>query len=110
MTKQAPARTFIREWREHRGLSLERAAARVSERLPTTKASLSRMERGLQPYSQPILEALAWAYGCEPADLLMRNPADPEGIWSIWDRIPEAERPRAAAVLRAMITDKTGTS
>ncbi len=110
MSKQPASRTFIREWRESIPLSLERAAARVSERIPTTKASLSRIERGLQPYSQPILEALAWAYGCDPADLLMRNPADPEGIWSIWDSIPETDRPRAAAVLRAMLTDKTGST
>lgn len=75
----------------------------------TTKASLSRIERGLQPYSQPLLEALAEALGCEPADLLMRNPTDPDGIWSIWDNIAPADRPRAVAVLRAMLTDNTGT-
>jgi hypothetical protein len=39
----------------------------------------------------------------------MRNPADPDGIWSIWDNIPEADRPRAVAVLRAMLIDKTGS-
>ena len=86
-------------------MSLERLA----DRLGTTKASLSRIERGLQPYSQPILEALAEALACEPADLLMRNPTDPDGIWSIWDNIPAIDRPRAVAVLRAMLTDTTGT-
>ena len=106
MPKRPPSPTFIRQWREHRGLSLERLA----DRLGTTKASLSRIERGLQPYSQPILEALAEALMCDPADLLMRNPTDPEGIWSIWDSIPVRERPRAVAVLRAMMTDKTGNS
>lgn len=105
MPKTPPAPTYIRQWREHRGLSLERLA----DRLGTTKASLSRIERGLQPYSQPTLEALAAALACEPADLLMRNPTDPEGIWSIWDRIPERQRATAVAVLRAMLTDKTGT-
>ena len=105
MAKRPPSPTFIRQWREHRGLSLERLA----DRLSTTKASLSRIERGLQPYSQPLLEALAEALICSPADLLMRNPADPDGIWSIWDNIPEVDRPRAVAVLRAMLIDKTGS-
>ena len=100
-----PSPTFIRQWREHRQLSLERLA----DRLGTTKASLSRIERGLQPYSQPLLEALAEALACAPADLLMRNPADPDGIWSIWDNISEVDRPRAVAVLRAMLTDTTGS-
>lgn len=105
MPKRPPSPTFIRHWREYRGLSLERLA----DRLSTTKASLSRIERGLQPYSQPLLEALAEALICTPADLLMRNPLDPDGIWSIWDNIPEADRPRAVAVLRAMLTDNTGS-
>jgi transcriptional regulator with XRE-family HTH domain len=105
MAKRPPSPTFIRQWREFRQLSLERLA----DRLGTTKASLSRIERGLQPYSQPILEALAEALLCEPADLLMRNPVDPDGIWSIWDNIPENDRPRAVAVLRAMLIDKTGS-
>jgi len=39
----------------------------------------------------------------------MRNPTDPEGIWSIWDNIAEVDRPRAVAVLRAMLTDTTGS-
>jgi transcriptional regulator with XRE-family HTH domain len=105
MAKRPPSPTFIRQWREHRGLSLERLAGRLS----TTKASLSRIERGLQPYSQPILEALAEALTCAPADLLMRNPTDPEGIWSIWDNIPVLDRPRVVAVLRAMLSSATGT-
>jgi transcriptional regulator with XRE-family HTH domain len=95
-------RTFIRDWRKHRGLTLERLA----ERIPMANASLSRVERGLQPYSQPMLEAIAEALMCEPADLLMRRPND-DAIWSIWQSLKPESRNRALAVLRALQdTDK----
>lgn len=37
--------------------------------------SLGRIERFLQPYSQPILEGLASVYGCSPVDLIGVDPA-----------------------------------
>lgn len=101
--RQQYRRTFIRQWREHQGLTLEMLA----ERIGTAHASLSRVERGLQPYSQPLLEALAEALRVEPADLLMRNPEDPEGIWSVWDHAKPAER-RMIVDLAKTVT-KTGT-
>lgn len=96
-------RTFIRQWREFRGLTLEQLADRIA----STHASLSRIERGLQPYSQPILEAIADALGCDVADLLVRNPEDPEGIWSVWEHAKPAER-RMIVDLAKTVT-KTGT-
>lgn len=95
--------TFIREWREFRNLTLEQLADRVG----TTHASLSRIERGLQPYTQATLEALAEALMTEPASLLMRNPADPEGIWSIWDHAKPGEKRMIVDIARTVI--KTGT-
>jgi transcriptional regulator with XRE-family HTH domain len=41
-------------------MTLQQLAERVSRKTGgMTHASLSRIERGLQPYSQPILEAIA---------------------------------------------------
>lgn len=91
-------RTYIREWRQHRELTLEKLA----ERIGITHGALSKIERGQRPYSQALLEALAGELGTDPASLLMRNPGDPEGIWSIWDRVPPADRPRAINVLKAL--------
>jgi transcriptional regulator with XRE-family HTH domain len=69
----------IRAWRG--ALSLERLADRVRELgVPITAASLSRIERGLQPYEQRKLEAIAIALGCEPSDLLMRTPTSKSQI------------------------------
>jgi transcriptional regulator with XRE-family HTH domain len=88
IANRAHRKTYIREWRKSRGLTLEQ----VAEYLGITHASLSRIERGLQPYSQPIIEGLADFFVCDPAALLMRNPNDPDGIWSIWDKATKAER------------------
>lgn len=86
-------RTFIRQWREHRGLTLEALADRVGEKIGgMTHASLSRIERGRQPYSQLVLEAIAEALNVGVADLLIRNPGDPDAIWSIWDHAKPGER------------------
>lgn len=100
---------FIRAWRKSiPGLTLERLAERVSEKVPTTHATLSRIERGKLPYSQPILEALADAMGTTPASLIMRDPSTKGSIWDMLDQIPATERENAAKAL-AGFTKKTGT-
>jgi transcriptional regulator with XRE-family HTH domain len=96
-------RTFFKEWREHRGLSQERLA----ERLETSVASVSRIEAGKQPYTQDYLEALATALQADPASLLMRNPLDPDAIWSIWDSAKPGERRMIIDLARTVV--KTGT-
>lgn len=112
MLKKAFRPTFIRAWRTHRGLSLEALAARVEEILGRnmTYATLSRIERGKIAYTQPVLESIATALLCEPADLLMRNPLDKSAPWSILDSLKKAtpdERARIMAVVEALA--KTGT-
>jgi transcriptional regulator with XRE-family HTH domain len=53
-------RLFLREWREARGLTQARLLERIREREPTfSDATLSRLENGKQPYTQPVLETLA---------------------------------------------------
>jgi transcriptional regulator with XRE-family HTH domain len=87
--------TYIREWREHRGQTLEDTASGVGDKLGGfTHASLSRIERGLQPYSQPILEALALQLDTSPASMLERNPKDDiEGrFWTLWASASPAKR------------------
>lgn len=96
-------KTYIRQWRQHRRLTQERLA----ERLGINHGTLSKIERGLRPYNQPLLEAITRELGLSsPADLIMRDPSDPEGIWSIWDTLTAPERVQAVAVLQAI--RKTG--
>ena len=99
-------RTFLKEWREYRNLTQEKAAERIGVEQPT----LSRIERGVSPYSQDFLEQAAFAYMCEPADLLMRNPLDDDAVWSIADNLRKAspaDQERAAAIIDALLK-KTG--
>ena len=96
-------RIFLREWRKHRGYSQEQLA----EMIGTTHATLSRIERGLLPYNQPFLERAAEMLMCEPADLLVRNPQDPEGIWSIWDNAKPGQRRQIVEIAKTLL--KTGT-
>lgn len=101
--KRPRRRTYFRQWRIHRGLSQEQLA----NRLDTSVASISRIENGSQPYTQDVLEALADALNTDPASLLMRNPEEPEAIWSLWDNAKPGERQMIVEIARTVT--KTGT-
>ena len=78
MAKKPAHVHYIREWRQHRKISLRRLAARL-EMEPggdelVSYATLSRIENYKQPYSQPIINALADALDVEPWMLLKVNP------------------------------------
>lgn len=106
-----PARrpTYIRSWRKHRDLTLAQLADRLATELEVeiSEGQLSRIERGETPYSQDILEAIAAALRCEPADLLVRDPAAPDAIWSLWETLKPAERTQAVEILKTF--RRTGT-
>lgn len=89
--------TFFREWRKYRKLTLERLA----ERIDVTAGALSQLERGAVSYTQPMLEALAEALSCDPADLIMRPPDTAPGIAAIWDKIPPSDRLKLLPMLEA---------
>lgn len=63
---------FIRQWREIRGLTLREVDMLCDEEL--TYASISRIERGEQPYNEHTLKSLAQVYQVEPWVLLSVNP------------------------------------
>lgn len=85
--RQRPLRpTFLRQWREHRNLSQDDAA----ERIGIDRSLLSKVENGKAPYNQAFLEAAAYAYRCDVADLLMRNPLDKSAPWALIDVVREA--------------------
>lgn len=97
---------FLKQWRQHRGLTQDRLA----ERIGTSKGYISDLERGVRRYNQDLLEALADALTCSPADLLMRDPSQKDAIWSIWDQAKPAERQQIIAVARALTDKKDGTN
>ncbi len=102
--RKSPFRkTYIRAWRQHRNKTLQQLADAVG----TTHASLSRLERGKQPYSQALLEALAEALQTDVASLLMRDPSDPEAIWSVWEQAKPGVRRQIVEIAKTLT--KTGT-
>ncbi len=92
-------RTFIRQWREHRGYSLDRLAGMV----PMDKSNLSKVGRGILPYNQEMLEHLAEALMTDPASLLMRDPTNQDAIWTIWENASAGERQQIEAVAQALV-------
>lgn len=97
-----PRLYFFRQWRKFRGLTQEQAA----ERLLVDQSTLSRIERGTIRFGQEFLEAAAYAYQCEPADLLMRDPLVKDAAWSITDNLKKAtpdQREQIQAVVEALI-------
>lgn len=97
----ARQKTFLREWRKAAGKTL----VAVAEHLHMSHSQLSRIERGGQPYNQELLEALADLYMCDVVDLLIRDPSDPEGMWTLWERAKPGDRQRIVAVADALLKE-----
>lgn len=106
--KQKRRPTFLKAWRKHRQMTLVQACERVENLTgyQITDGQLSRVERGEQPYSQDLLEALAVLYQTEPPSLLMRDPEKAD-MWTILDALSPPQRQQAVAVIEAL--RKTGT-
>jgi transcriptional regulator with XRE-family HTH domain len=98
-------KTYIREWRTFRGLTQDQAVDRLAAlddpHVPTTAASLSRLENGKQPYSQRSLEALAQIYDCEPDELLGRDPTKEGRVIDFMKHLDSAQQAQALAILKA---------
>lgn len=91
-------RTYVKEWRKFRNLTLERLA----DRIDMSASALSYLERGQSAYTQDTLEKLAEALMTDPASLLMRNPSDEDAIWSLWESASIGERVQISNVVRAL--------
>jgi transcriptional regulator with XRE-family HTH domain len=95
---------FLRQWREYRDLSEDQVATAMG----ISKASVSRVETGETPYTQDFIEAYALAVDCTAADLITRPPDDPDGLWSVWEKLRRSsaqDRARAARVLKAFFEE-----
>lgn len=101
--------TFIRQWRKHRDLTLVEMSERLHVELEfeIDHGQISRIERAVSPYGQDVLEAFAAVLRCDPVDLLIRDPSDPEGLWSIYGALTPPERHQAVEILKTI--HRTGT-
>lgn len=94
---------YIKEWRKERGLSQEQLA----ERIGIERSYVTKIENGSRRYDQPFLEAAAVVLNVTPADLVMRPPSDPEGLWSIYDQLTPDQRQTLVEMGRVL--QRTGT-
>ena len=105
MAQPTHRKTYIREWRKYRGLTLDALASRLEEAgaHDVGPSHLSMLERGQRAYTQATLEALADALRTDVASLLMRDPSQPDALWSIWDKAKPGERRNIEKAVRAAI-------
>lgn len=67
----------MKEWRKHRGMTLEEAAPRFE----MSEAQLSRIENAKSPYTQDTLELAAVIYKTDVASVLFRDPRSSDALW-----------------------------
>lgn len=96
--KRRPA--FIKQWRKFRKVT----QAALAEAVGMSEGNLSNIENGKQPYIQDHLEAIARILHCEVADLILRNPQEPEGIQAMWSRAKPEQRQQIAKLIRALLS------
>jgi transcriptional regulator with XRE-family HTH domain len=83
-------------------LSREMSQRQLAEAIGMTKASVSRVESGQQPYTQTFLEQTAKALGCAPRDLLARPPDEMRAAWLILDQLEPRKARRFLNMLQAL--------
>lgn len=91
--------TKMRKWREYREKTLEE----VADAIGITHATLSRIERGMLPYSQPISEGVARELKIDVESLLFRDPENPEAIWGVWQRAAPTEREMIVNIAKTIV-------
>lgn len=110
MADELYRRTYIKQWRTKQGLSLRRLAERMEHSpggdLLISHTSIGRIEKGQQPYSQPILEAISQALGVPVPLLLEVNPDKDGDVIDITLRLNKASpelRQQAINILEALL-------
>jgi transcriptional regulator with XRE-family HTH domain len=97
---------YFKEWRKFRELTqeqvLDRLAALDDPELPTTAASLSRIENKKQSIHPRIIAALAEVYQVEEDHLLGRNPFKEGVVIDFFAHMTAADQQKALAILRAV--------
>lgn len=99
-------RTYLRAWRQHRGMTLRGLTQKIADMRGepvVSYPSLARIEVGDQPYSQPILEALADALEVPVESLLAHDPKSPDRVWEIWSQMNPQQRRQAVIILETLL-------
>lgn len=95
---------FIRQWRKIKGLTMDELVAKAREHgLDTTQPTISRIERGVHPWSQSIIECVSTVLEVEPWELLQDPISREHAKLFQWLRgLNEKEIDQAKNILRAV--------
>jgi transcriptional regulator with XRE-family HTH domain len=75
---------------------------------PLSAASLSRIETGKQPYSQPVVEAIARALRTDVPSLIGRPPQTPPDLLLLYERLSARDRTAVMRVLEGFLREYRG--
>lgn len=95
----AKQRHFIKEWRKFRDLNQDQLAERIGVGQPY----ISKIERGVQSPDLEFLERAAEALSCSTTDLINRDPADPEAIWDLYDKMTTTQRAQVVEIAKTLL-------
>lgn len=96
------SKTYIRAWREFR----DKTQAQCGEFVGISESQFNRIENGKSPYNQAFLELTAEYLETDVASLLMRDPSQPDAMWSLWDRASIGERKDIERLVRVIVEEK----
>lgn len=106
--------TRIKECRETAKLSQDQLAAKVGEYLAErglakgySYSMIGRLERGLVRYTQPVMEAIADALGCDVPTLIVGPKA--EDVPAFWSEASDDDRQKMQEYAQFLAQKKTGT-
>lgn len=85
---QKQQRWFIREWRDHRELTLQQ----VASELETSVSMISELERGIRRMNDGWVDKLSRIFRVEPNDLLRPPGESPHELEAIWSLASEDDR------------------
>lgn len=91
--------TFIKHWRKATGWS----QTELGNEVGLSTATISQIENGNTGYTQANLEAIACALGCQVVDLLIRDPRDPDGMWTLWESAGPEQRQQMVRMFAAFL-------
>lgn len=99
-----------RRWTQLRTLRkrLKLSQEKFGQEIGFTQGMISQLEKGDADFTRSHLEIIARRFNVNPADLVDADANDPNSIHAIINALPEADRPRAIEILRAMVRTASG--
>lgn len=97
-------KTYLQAWLDYRNKTHDQLA----EFLDISRPHVTKIVNGKRPYSQEFLEGAAEYLETDPASLLMRDPTQPEAIYSLWEHASMGQRQEIVRYAEFVTKKKVG--